>query len=117
MLVALVDDDESVRVALGSLLRAHGYDVREFCSAEEFVAASIRPACLVLDNKLPAMSGLDLHRHLEHTNLLTSVVFVTSADDSIAEMEALMRRGVVVAYFRKPFDVTDFLLAIARACA
>jgi FixJ family two-component response regulator len=114
MLIALVDDDESIRAAMESLLRAHGHDMRVFGSAEEFLAAGLRPACLVLDNKLPAMTGLDLHRHLERSNLLVPVVFVTSSDESEAELDALITRGVVVAQFRKPFDVSDFLAAIEK---
>jgi FixJ family two-component response regulator len=116
MLIALVDDDDSMRSAMGSLLRAAGHDVRLFASAEEFVAARLEPACLILDNRLPAMSGLDLQRHLEQSGVLVPVVFVTSADDSAAELAALVARGAVVAQFTKPFEVDDFLAAVEKAC-
>jgi FixJ family two-component response regulator len=117
MLVALVDDDEAVCAAMSSLLRAHGHDVRAFASAEAFVLAQLRPTCLVLDNRLAAMSGIELHRHLERTDLLVPVIFVTSSDDSKAELDALVARGVAVAHFRKPFDVAAFLVALDKAGA
>jgi FixJ family two-component response regulator len=115
MLIALVDDDQSVRAAVDSLLRAHGHDVLTFVSAEEFLAAQLRPACLVLDNRLPGMSGLDLHRHLEHSNQLVPIVFVTSSDASAAEVNALVARGVAIAQFGKPFDPLRFVEAIDKA--
>jgi FixJ family two-component response regulator len=115
VLIALIDDDASIRAAMESLLRARGHDVRAFRSAEAFVAAELRPACLVLDNRLPAMSGLGLLRHLECARGLMPVVFVTSSDDSTAELDALVRRGTVAAHFGKPFDVSDFLAAIEKA--
>jgi FixJ family two-component response regulator len=114
MLIALVDDDQSIRAAVGSLLRAHGHDVRSFVSAEDFLAAQLRPACLILDNSLPGMSGLDLHRHLEHRSQLMPIVFLTSSDAMAIEVSALVARGVVIAQFGKPFDPLRFIEAIDK---
>jgi FixJ family two-component response regulator len=115
MFVALVDDDEPIRAAVSALLRAHGHDVRVFASGEEFLAAQLRPDCLVLDNRLPGMSGLEVHRYLERNQLLTPVVFITSSDDVALAVDALVARGAAIARFGKPFNAQDFLEAIERA--
>ena len=115
MFVALVDDDEPIRAAVSGLLRAHGHEVSVFASAEEFLAAQLRPDCLVLDNRLPGMSGLEVHRHLERNQLLMPIIFMTSSDDVALEVDALVARGAAIARFGKPFEAQDFLDAIERA--
>ena len=115
MFVVPVDDDEAVLASVSGLLRAHGHEVRAFASAEEFLAARLRPDCLVLDNRLPGMSGLELHRHLERNQLSTPVVFLTSSDEGHSEADALVARGAAIARFGKPFNVHDFLDAIESA--
>ena len=90
-LVAVVDDDISVRESLESLIRSVGMEVRVFASAEEFLnAAHPRKAdCLILDVRLPGMSGIELHRHLLARNCKVPVIFITAhGSDDRARSEA-----------------------------
>ena len=114
MLVAVVDDDEAIRAAVGSLLRAHGHEVRAFASGEEFLAARVHPGCVLLDNGLPGMSGLEVHRHLERDQPLTPIIFMTSSGDVALEVDRLVARGTAIARFGKPFKAQDLLQAIER---
>ena len=115
-LVAVVDDDISVRESLDSLIRSVGMEVRVFASAEEFLtAAHPRKAdCLVLDVRLPGMSGVELHRHLLARNRKVPVIFITAhASDDRARLEA--RSDWTVAYLTKPFGEDDLLDAVYAA--
>lgn len=115
-LVAVVDDDISVRESLESLIRSVGMQVRVFASAEEFlIAAHPRNAdCLVLDVCLPGMSGVELHRHLLTHNREVPVIFMTAhASDDRARLQA--RSDWTVAYLTKPFDEDELLDAVHAA--
>ena len=115
-LVAVVDDDISVRESLDSLIRSVGMEVRVFASAEEFLtAAHPRKAdCLVLDVRLPGMSGVELHRHLLARNRKVPVIFITAhASDDRARLEA--RSDWTVAYLTKPFGEDELLDAVHAA--
>src|SRR5882724_3572505 len=85
-LVAVIDDDESVRESLPDLLREFGYAVQTFASAEEFLASGdlSRTGCLILDIAMPGMSGPDLHRELRRRGHGIPIVFITAhADETI----------------------------------
>ena len=115
-LVAVVDDDISIRESLDSLIRSVGMEVRVFASAEEFLtAAHPRKAdCLVLDVRLPGMSGVELHRHLLARNRKVPVIFITAhASDDRARREA--RSDWTVAYLTKPFGEDELLDAVHAA--
>ena len=115
-LVAVVDDDISVRESLESLIRSVGLQVRVFASAEEFLTAAHRrdTHCLVLDVRLPGMSGLELLRHLLSQNSKLPVIFITAhASDDRARLEA--RSDWTVAYLTKPFGEDEFLDAVDAA--
>jgi len=115
-LVAVVDDDISVRESLDSLIRSVGMEVRVFASAEEFLtAAHPRKAdCLVLDVRLPGMSGVELHRYLLARNRKVPVIFITAhASDDRARLEA--RSDWTVAYLTKPFGEDELLDAVHAA--
>jgi len=115
-LVAVVDDDISVRESLSSLIRSVGMDVRVFASAEEFLnAAHPRKAdCLVLDVRLPGMSGVELHHHLLARDRKVPVIFITAhASDDRARSEA--RSDWTVAYLTKPFGEDELLDAVHAA--
>ena len=115
-LVAVVDDDVSVRESLDSLIRSVGMEVRVFASAEEFLtAAHPRKAdCLVLDVRLPGMSGVELHRYLLARNRKVPVIFITAhASDDGARLEA--RSDWTVAYLTKPFGEDELLDAVQAA--
>jgi FixJ family two-component response regulator len=115
-LVAVVDDDLSVRESLESLIRSVGLDVRLSASAEEFLNSpqSRNPDCVVFDVRLPGMSGIDLHRHLVAQRCEVPVIFMTAHGfDNRAKSEAAS--DWTVAYLTKPFSEDDFLGAVAAA--
>src|SRR5437899_573785 len=90
-LIAVVDDDESVRLALASLLRSVGFMVLLFASAEEFLRGKNgQPiACLILDLRMPGMDGLQLQRRLRAEGGLVPTIFLTAHGDDHARAQAL----------------------------
>jgi FixJ family two-component response regulator len=113
--VFVVDDDASVRAALDSLFRSVGLAVRSFASAQEFLSDSLTdgPACLVLDVRLPGMSGLDLQRRLAERKTALPIVVVTGHGDVPMTVRA-MRAGAV-EFLCKPFRDQDLLDAVQQA--
>src|SRR5262249_1486298 len=114
-LVSVVDDDESVRESLPDLLRAFGYEVRAFSSAEEFLASDsvTQTRCLILDIAMPAMSGPDLQRELMRRGHEIPIVFITAhRDDSVRPR--LLEQGAVECLF-KPFSETALREAVDAA--
>ena len=113
--IAVVDDDVSFARAISRLLRASGFDVRSFESADAFLgAAPLRqPDCLVCDLRLGGMSGLELQESLAASGSALPIVFVTAHDETEARAQA-QRRGCV-AYLRKPVGGSELLGAIAQA--
>jgi FixJ family two-component response regulator len=114
-LIAVVDDDESVRESLPDLLREFGYVVQAFSSAEEFLAfASIAETrCLVLDIGMPGMSGPDLQRELEVRGQDIPIVYVTAINDETVKPR-LLKKGAVECLF-KPFSDTALRQALSTA--
>jgi len=115
-LLAVVDDDISVRESLESLIRSVGLDVKVFGSAEEFLnSAHTRKAdCLILDVRLPGMSGFELQRHLVARKCEVPVVFMTAHGyDERARSES--SSDWTVACLTKPFS-EDELLDAVHAC-
>ena len=114
-LVAVVDDDESVRESLPDLLREFGYAVQAFASAEEFLGSGdlVRTRCLILDIAMPGMSGRDLQRELQRRGWGIPVVFITANRDETLRPH-LLERGAVECLF-KPFSDTALLAAISSA--
>ncbi len=113
--VFVVDDDASVREALGSLIRSAGMRVETFASAQEFLA---RPraqvsSCLVLDVRLPGLSGLDLQKRMAEVNMEIPIVFITGHGDVPTSVRA-MKAGAV-EFLTKPFRDRDLLDAIQQA--
>ena len=113
--VALVDDDESVRKAVGRLLRVACMDVEEYASGREFLRALADPLpdCVVLDMYMPAMNGLEVQADLATHHPGLPVVFISAHDDAAAEQRA-MEAGAVV-FLHKPFSEQKLLDAIATA--
>ena len=103
-LVSVVDDDELVRESLPDLIKAFGYDVRAFSSAEAFLAAGRvrKTRCLVLDVAMPGMTGPELQRELMRRGERIPVVFVTAQMDEAARSR-LIEQGAVECLF-KPFS-------------
>jgi FixJ family two-component response regulator len=114
-LVFIVDDDASVRKALGRLVRAAGYEVELFGCASEFLAreVSIRPACLLLDVRMPGMSGIELQQTLGGTQRDLPIVFITGHGDEAVRERTLAAGAVDVLY--KPVDDRVLLAAIEQA--
>ena len=114
-LVAVVDDDESVRESLPDLLREFGYAVQTFASAEEFLATGelARTRCLILDIAMPGMSGPDLQRELQRRGTALPVVFITAQGDE-AVRPRLLEQGAVDCLF-KPFSDSALLTALDAA--
>ena len=114
-LVSVVDDDESVRESLPDLLRELGYSVREFSSAEEFLASDCvaETRCLILDIAMPGMTGPDLQQELTLRGQETPVVFITAQADETVRTR-LLERGAVECLF-KPFSDTALLEALNAA--
>ena len=114
-LVAVVDDDESVRESLPDLLREFGYAVQVLASAEEFLGLGDlgRTKCLILDVAMPGMSGPELQRDLQRRGQAIPVVFITAhADDTVRPR--LLEQGAVDCLF-KPFSESALLAALDTA--
>ena len=114
-IVFVVDDDASVREALSSLIRSVGLRVEVFSSAREFLRKKTDdgPACLVLDVRLPGLSGMDLQRGLVEANNHIPIIFITGHGDIPMSVRA-MKAGAV-EFLTKPFRDQDLLDAIQQA--
>lgn len=113
--VAVIDDDASIRAALGQLLRLASFQGLTFGSAEEYLASDQRSvvACLVVDVNLPGMSGVALVQTLRAAGTLTPVVFISAREDR--QTLSLVRMITGAPFLRKPFSDVDLLSAIGRA--
>jgi FixJ family two-component response regulator len=102
--VAIVDDDESVQSALQDLMEADGISARCFGSAEEFLESGLhrRAACLIVDIRMPGMSGLELQARLKADRFNTPIIFITAHGDARVRMQA-MKEGAA-EFLVKPFD-------------
>jgi FixJ family two-component response regulator len=115
-LISVVDDDISVRKSLDRLIRSVRMEARVFASAEEFLNSNHprKADCLILDVRLPGMSGLDLHRHLLARKCNVPVIFITAhGSDDQARSDAAS--DWTVAYFLKPFSGDELLDAVNTA--
>lgn len=115
--VFVVEDDQSVRDALGLLLGLKGYSVRMFADAESFLSAfdSTWTGCLLIDIRMPGMSGLELQRHLQEHEYLLPVVVMTGHGSVDAAREAF--RADAVDFLEKPLDHVRLLTAIEEGMA
>jgi len=113
--VYVVEDDESIRRAIGRLLRSVGYRALTFQSAEEFLGSSSGSGegCLVLDIRLPGMSGLDLQEKLVSTGSKYPVIFMTAHDNPHWQERA--KKAGALSYLKKPFGDQSLLDAIQFA--
>ncbi len=114
-LLAVVDDDESVRESLPDLLRELGFGVEAFSSAEEFLESdpAERTQCLVLDVNMPGMTGPELQRELSRRGVKIPIIFITAqADETVRP--GLLEQGAVECLF-KPFGESELLDALKAA--
>jgi FixJ family two-component response regulator len=114
-LVAVVDDDESVRESLPDLLREIGFDAEAFSSAREFLGSNVldRANVLVFDIAMPQIGGFELLRQVRREGALTPVVFITARIDATTQKRAL-GEGAVACLF-KPFSPSALLEALDMA--
>ncbi len=117
-IIAIVDDDASVRRGLARLLRSAGYRAETYASALEFLERGLAgegPACLVVDVRMPGLSGFDLHEVLAGEGLDVPVIFITGHGDLPMAEKAV--KAAAVDFLAKPFDDQAFLAAVAQALA
>jgi FixJ family two-component response regulator len=115
-LISVVDDDDSVRESLSSLIRSVGLGVKVFGSAEEFVSSDDldKSDCLILDVRMPGMSGLELQRRLAVSHPQLPVVFIT-AHGSDEEVRSRALKDGAVDYLSKPLSEETVLRAVQAA--
>jgi FixJ family two-component response regulator len=103
-IVAIIDDDESVRLAIKSLVMSLGFAAHTFASAEEFLHSSLLndASCLVADVQLSGISGIDLQRHLVSQGRRTPIIFITAFPDAKVRARALSCGAI--DFLAKPFD-------------
>ena len=114
-LVGIVDDDESVRNSISTLLRSAGYQTLTFESAEAFLDSGLISDAdsLVLDVKMPGLTGIELQRRLIELKHMVPIIFITAhADDEIREVA--LAQGAI-AFFAKPFNDEALLSALGSA--
>jgi len=116
-IIAIVDDDEALREALGSVMKAAGFTANTFASAEEFLnsAKLQETACLVLDVRLPGMSGIELQRRLIEVQSPLPIVFVTAHGD--ASLRDLVMKAGAAGFLNKPVRSEALLKEIRAALA
>jgi DNA-binding NtrC family response regulator len=115
--VYIVDDDESVRDAVGRLVRSAGWKVETFASAQQFLASPWAdvPSCLILDVQLPGLSGLDLQQQLAKSGARTSIIFLTGHGDIPTSVRAI--KAGALEFLTKPYADEDLIAAIEQGLA
>jgi FixJ family two-component response regulator len=113
--ISVIDDDASVRVAANNLLSSHGYRVRNFASAEEFLQSSElnNSSCVIADVQMPAMSGLDLLMHMRALGHDASFIFITAFPDESVRTRAL--QAGAICFLAKPFAAPAFISCVETA--
>jgi FixJ family two-component response regulator len=113
--IAILDDDQSVRTAIGRLLKTAGMNVVSYASSMGLLnSIETEPFdCVVLDLQMPGMSGMDVLRYFRHADIRTPVVIIT-AHDEIGSPAACLAAGAA-AYLRKPLDADELIRAIGKA--
>jgi FixJ family two-component response regulator len=113
-MVAVVEDDQSYRVAVQRLLKSAGFSVQSFASAEDFLRSGRQreTGCLITDIRMPGMSGLDLQAKLNTDHCPIPTIFITAHGDEDMRLQAM--RGGAVKFMVKPFD-GEILLESVRA--
>jgi CheY-like chemotaxis protein len=114
-LISLVEDDQLFRESMGRLMRSLGYSVEAFPSAADFLASPrlAETACLIADVHMPAMTGIDLYRHLIEAGHAVPTILVTAYPDDADRSRAL--NDGVICYLRKPVDETRLLQCLRVA--
>jgi FixJ family two-component response regulator len=111
-LISIVDDDDALRSSLEDLIRSVGFRVQGFISAEAFLRSNQvqKTDCLILDVRMPGMTGLGLQRQLRSESPDLPIIFITAYEDRDARAQAFAAGAIAFLY--KPFDEQDLLNAI-----
>ncbi|MGF9565000.1 response regulator [Neorhizobium sp. BT27B] len=111
--IAIVEDDDGIRLAYSDLMSSYGYEVRTFGSAEDFIASACQDLveCLVLDQQLPGLSGLELQARLKRIQCTLPIIFVTSHDDPVTRAKAF--ENGAVHFLNKPIDADELVRCVA----
>jgi FixJ family two-component response regulator len=114
-MVAVVEDDDSYRVAVRRLLKSAGFSVQSFATAEDFLRSGRQheTGCLITDIRMPGMSGLDLQAKLNVDHCLIPTIFITAHGDEDMRLQAM--RGGAVKFMVKPFDCAILLESVRAA--
>lgn len=112
--IAIVEDDDGIRLAYADLMSSYGYGVRAFASAEEFIAANCQSEveCLILDQRLPGLSGLELQAMLKREQCGLPIIFVTSHDDDVTRAKAF--ENGALHFLNKPIDADELVRCVAE---
>jgi FixJ family two-component response regulator len=115
LLISVVEDDRFFRESMGRLMRSLGYTVEAFPSAADFLASPrvSETACLIADVNMPAMTGVELHKHLIDAGQATPTILVTAYPNDVDRVRA-MNDGVV-CYLRKPIDEQHLIRCLRAA--
>ena len=115
--IYVVDDDESMRSSLARMLTTYGYTADIYASPEDFLERSIpvSPSAILLDMRMPSMSGVDLQKRLVDMGRITPIIFI-SGESMSHEIVTGMKQGAVDFLF-KPFNLDEMLLALTNAVA
>jgi FixJ family two-component response regulator len=115
-LVAIVDDDQSIRDATSNLLQAAGFSTATFADAESFlISGGPRAACLVTDMRMPGMNGLELHQHLAAAGTPIPTVLITAYPSDAMRLRT--REAGIVCCLAKPFGPDELLECVRGALA
>jgi FixJ family two-component response regulator len=114
-MIAIIDDDTSMRLAVGSLARSYGFSVDAFRSAEDFLrnADFGRVSCVVTDIQMPGMNGLELHQQMIDCRLRIPFIFMTAFHGSNARDKAFSNGAV--GFLLKPFSGAELMMQIELA--
>ena len=115
--IAVVDDEWSVRTMLGRVLRVAGYRVSAFARGEDFMVSAMTrpPACAIVDIHMPQMNGFDVQSSLLQANVRVPTILITASDD--AALDDAARRLKVMRVLRKPFSAEQLLDAVSAELA
>jgi FixJ family two-component response regulator len=114
-LIAVVDDDASIRLATDSLLRSRGYAVRTFASAGDFLQSAElnEAACVITDVRMPVMGGIELQALLRASGSRVPFVFMTAFPEAVVRAQAM--RGGATCFLTKPFDAPTLIKYVEAA--
>lgn len=114
-LISVVDDDESIRVALESLLRSNGYEVRTYADALQFVSSNSpgSTSCLISDIQMPGMSGVQMYEELRARGYQIPVIFITGYPGAPPDLGDAAKD--LIAYLPKPFQADKLMACVELA--